>query len=280
MSCWSWFLLYIFPIYGLISCDRQNCDILTEILSNGVTSHVYSGAVAMVGNEKGLLYSQAVGYYSYDTNDKPVNIFSSIFDIASLTKVISTTSAVAHLYQAGLLSPDDYVVNILGENYGQHNKHLIQIKHCLLHNAGYSPDPIPWYWDQEFPCPNTDDEYPAEDFSCIYPFIYNSFINETLNTLPGEAYVYSDLSFLTLQYVVGMIVLKNHLISRNDYRDECIQWIDAHNIVEILSPLDLICAYEAYVRREVFGYHFIDILPHTTTTTTSGNRYSIDIISW
>lgn len=75
----------------------------------------------------------------------------TIFDIASLTKVVSTTTAIALLYQSGILDLNTYVGSILGINYNNGGKEQITILNCLLHNAGYAPDPQPWYWDKSFP---------------------------------------------------------------------------------------------------------------------------------
>ena len=100
--------------------------------------------------QRNITYEFALGRYSYDLNDTTVDI-NTIYDIASLTKVVATTSAVALLYQRGILDLNTYVVDILGNKYNNGGKESITVLHCLLHNAGYSPDPQPWYWDKSFP---------------------------------------------------------------------------------------------------------------------------------
>lgn len=175
----------------------------------------------------------------------------SLFDIASLTKVVSTTTAVALLYQEGLLDINSRVIDTLGDMFASHGKDKITIQNCLLHNAGFSPDPVPWYWSPDFPCPNTDDKYPREDFSCLEPFIRDSFYNESLQSVPGESYVYSDLSFITLQLVVGTIAINNKLVSRAHYRAECSDWLRVH---ADYAFVDKVCAFEAYTRLHVFQH--------------------------
>jgi CubicO group peptidase (beta-lactamase class C family) len=249
---------------------------LTQILQEGVIAKTYPGAVAIIGNPEGILFSTSVGSYSYDevvidsARNMKVDVKKTRYDIASLTKVISTTSAIAILFQSGYLNLDDKIIKFLGNKFSSHHKDQIEIQHCLLHNAGFSPDPVPWYWEEEFGCPNTDDlPSPNEDFSCLYPLIYQSLLNESLNSLPGEAYVYSDLSFLTLQMVVGTVVLREKLITRNDYRNECQRWIENHPYPhssssekeEKLVPMDVVCAYEAFVRKEVFQFKYLDLPP-------------------
>jgi CubicO group peptidase (beta-lactamase class C family) len=171
-----------------------------------------------------------------------------------LTKVVSTTSVVALLYQNGYFNLDTRVADILGDDFKNGGKENITILNCLLHNAGFAPDPVPWYWDPTFGCPNTAHEYPEEDFSCLNTMIYSSFMSETLVTPPGEAYVYSDLSFITLQMVVGTLVLENNMVSKTDMA----QCLSLQSGVQTLRagappmPQQIVCAYEAFVRTQVF----------------------------
>jgi hypothetical protein len=294
LLAWSLFVFTTASVVSSVSLSPSPHDTypqLTEILQKGVISKTYPGAVAIVGNPSGILYSTSVGYYSYDDIvtglgfDMKVDVKKTRYDIASLTKVISTTSAIALLYQSGYLNLDDKIVQYLGKKFSSHQKDQIEIKHCLLHNAGFSPDPVPWYWDEEFACPNTDDlPSPQEDFSCLYPQIYSSLLNESLNSFPGETYVYSDLSFLTLQMVIGKIVLEKNLITRNDYRKECQQWIEDQHFpphhsqsleeAEDLLPVDIVCAYEAYVRKEVFQYKYLDLPPARFGSSTFSSSFT------
>jgi CubicO group peptidase (beta-lactamase class C family) len=263
----------LFAILSL-SVVVESVDVLHDLLVGGVNNSVYPGTVAVVGNLDGLIYSSAVGWHSYNTSDTEVKL-DTLFDLASLTKVVSTTSVVALLYQHGYISLDDKVGDILGERFNNGGKEKIAVLNCLLHNAGFSPDPVPWYWDPTFGCPNTGDASPAEDFSCLNTLIYNSFLEETLVTAPGEAYVYSDLSFITLQMVVGTIALKSRLVTPGDMA-QCLRLPTAdshHGINESSAPLpqQLVCAYEAFVRTQVFHRPAESLtgdsthwMPHTT----------------
>jgi CubicO group peptidase (beta-lactamase class C family) len=246
------------------ACASANVDVLNEILKGGVERSVYPGTVAVIGNKQGPLYSNAVGRHSYDKSDTIVKA-ETLFDLASLTKVVSTTSVVALLYQNGYFNLDTKVADILGDDFKNGGKDNITVLNCLLHNAGFAPDPVPWYWDPAFGCPNTAHEYPEEDFSCLNSMIYSSFMAETLVTPPGEAYVYSDLSFITLQMVVGTVVLENDLVSKADMA----QCLSLQSGVQTLRagappmPQQIVCAYEAFVRTQVFHR------PADTLTTSS-----------
>ena len=71
----------------------------------------------------------------------------TLFDMASLTKVLSTTTAAMLLYQWGHLNLDMKVSDpqLLGPGFAVNGKGDISLKNLLLHNAGYPPDPSPNY---------------------------------------------------------------------------------------------------------------------------------------
>lgn len=253
---------HLLLLSGLALFGDADIDILNTFLENGVNNHVYPGAVGVVGSVDGLLYSNAVGRHSYDKNDTLMKL-ETLFDLASLTKVVSTTSVVALLYQMGLISLDTKIGTILGDEFMNGGKENITVLNCLLHNAGFSPDPVPWYWDPSFGCPNTAHEYPEEDFSCLNSMIYNSFLTETLVTPPGEVYVYSDLSFITLQMVVGTIVQQNNLVTTTDTA-HCLSL--TNNQENISKPQHIVCAFEAFVRTQVFHRPMNSLLKSKTTT--------------
>jgi CubicO group peptidase (beta-lactamase class C family) len=62
----------------------------------------------------------------------------TIFDIASLTKIVATTSAMMKLYDEGRFSPDDPVTKYLPEFQGGHSP--ITIRDLMTHYSGLRPD--------------------------------------------------------------------------------------------------------------------------------------------
>jgi CubicO group peptidase (beta-lactamase class C family) len=230
-------------------------ELLDNILKGGISNNVYPGVAAMVGDlSDDLIYSGAFGNYEYsynNSNSPAISVETSRFDLASVSKVIATTTAVGLLYQRGYLRMSDFVHQYIGNDlYSQYGKDKITIENCMLHNAGYFPDPDPNYYEQDFGCPNTVDYHPLEDFSCM-PLVYDRLMNETLATPPGENYVYSDLSFITMQFVVGSIVYTNGLIKKDQLMPQC------QNILykfdnNINNGVIFDCYFEAFIRLEVF----------------------------
>lgn len=250
--------LFVASLVVGIACGANSTyKSLDDILQAGVDTRVFPGAVGVVGNLDGLLYMNPVGKYSYSSKGTSMYM-TTLFDLASVTKVVSTTSAVALLYQAGYLGLYTLVGDILGEAFNNGGKEGVTIVNCLVHNAGFAPDPVPYYNTVEFGCPQTSEPNPAEDFTCWNPLIYDSFMTEVLVTPPGEAYVYSDLSFITLQLVVGTVVLSNNLVSESDM-SACMSIAAASRNQNLRTNQNtaadsqkIICAFEAFVRIEIF----------------------------
>eukprot|EP00013_Stygamoeba_regulata_P025878 CAMPEP_0177646792 /NCGR_PEP_ID=MMETSP0447-20121125/9955_1 /TAXON_ID=0 /ORGANISM="Stygamoeba regulata, Strain BSH-02190019" /LENGTH=451 /DNA_ID=CAMNT_0019149333 /DNA_START=55 /DNA_END=1410 /DNA_ORIENTATION=+ len=222
-------------------------DPVTATLLAGIEQEIMPGAVALVATQSDVLYQKAVGSYTYgipppQNPSTPPMEMSTRFDMASCTKVVATTSAVATLYQNGYLELDATVASYVGDAFSANGKQNITVLNCLLHNAGFPPDPNPNYWDASFQCPETAQPQPAENFSCQTK-IYNSWLAQTLEYPVGSTYVYSDLSFISLQYVVGHVVKSHALVPPSELVPGCANG----------GPEDTQCYFEAFCRLHVFA---------------------------
>ena len=74
---------------------QQQKPQLDAILTKGIESGLFPGAVAIVGRAKDILYTGNVGRFTNDSSSPAMNVADTIFDMASCSKVIGTTSAVA-----------------------------------------------------------------------------------------------------------------------------------------------------------------------------------------
>jgi serine-type D-Ala-D-Ala carboxypeptidase len=240
--------------YLRVSALSTSTDLLKEILQKGVETQVFPGAVGLVGNGDGILYATSVGHHEYSKSSPRTTVDDTIFDLASVSKVLGATQAVALLYQRGYLSLDTKIADILGPEYNNGGKEAVTVQHCLLHNAGFNPDPSPMYWQTDFGCPNSlTEEYVQEDFSCIER-VYESLLNEELAAVPGERFLYSDLSFLTLQMVVGAVARDNSLVCLEDLTEQCHEGLtDMSSGGPAGEGLSHVCYYEAFVRLNVFN---------------------------
>ncbi|MCF6237829.1 MAG: serine hydrolase, partial [Candidatus Marinimicrobia bacterium] len=116
-----------------------------------------------------------------------------IFDLASMTKVIATTSAAMKLYESGQLELDSTVVSYLPEFSGPDSlntalKRTITIKQLLTHTAGMKP--FKRFYNMDAPSPEA---------------LLDSVFQAELDTLPGTRYRYSDIGLITLGKVLEQI---------------------------------------------------------------------------
>ena len=229
-----------------------------DVLQQGVHDHVFPGAVALVGNANGTLLRFAVGNLTYTDQPTPTGqinqptAIDTVFDMASCSKVTATTTAVALLFGSNATALDTPVASYL-PGYANHGKSPITLRNCLLHNTGYPPDPTPYnYWNPAFGC--KDAPLPSvENFGCSEQ-IYQSLLTQTLrpNATVGGRYVYSDLSFITLMYVVGTVALERGLVDAGDFLPRC-QGGDEGESSGASSGRAKQCAFEAFVRLRVFA---------------------------
>jgi serine-type D-Ala-D-Ala carboxypeptidase len=227
---------------------------IEKLLNDAVKQHIFPGAIALVGNKDGILFEKAIGSYTYGQKtplgqpNQPLDSTSSIFDMASCTKVVSTTSAVALLFQNnsfGTSGLQTKVGSILGDEYNTNGKSDITIENCLLHNAGFPPDPTPYdFWDPKFGCKGAPLPI-VPNFDCSAR-AYNAIVAQSLDRPVGASYVYSDISFITLMYVVGATAYNNNIVTKNDFINEC-STASSDNVGLLYQ-----CSYEAYVRKQVF----------------------------
>ena len=163
--------------------------------------------------------------------------------MASCSKVLSVTTVAAILYEQGILDLYMPVADprLLGPEFAQNGKEDIRVLNLLLHNAGFAPDPVPFFNTAEFNCPNTEMYHPALNFSCM-PQIYPAILAQKLINPVNHVYVYSDLSFMTLMLVTGKLVIEEKLIHVSSYLPACFPAVE-HDV-----SVSYICAFEAFFR--------------------------------
>uniref|UniRef100_A0A6B2L5G7 Beta-lactamase-related domain-containing protein n=1 Tax=Arcella intermedia TaxID=1963864 RepID=A0A6B2L5G7_9EUKA len=219
-------------------------------MNNAIANKIFPGCVALVSNKDGILLNEGFGYFTYglpppyNNGINPPTLPTTRFDMASLTKVTTTTTAVAQFYQRGELSLHQKVGDILGEKFNVHGKQDISILNLLLHNSGFYADPDPFWNTPQFGCPQTAPYYPLEDFECSEK-IYSSILDEKLLSPVGRDYLYSDLNFLTLAHVVGNLAERLQKVSVGELREDC------SGLVEGGPGIAQLCYFEAYVRKYV-----------------------------
>eukprot|EP00056_Hartaetosiga_gracilis_P016679 m.5641 g.5641 ORF g.5641 m.5641 type:complete len:461 (-) comp4491_c0_seq1:702-2084(-) len=244
------------------SSPSSSWNDVTRVLEEAIALRSFPGCVAGVVSKDSFLYLQPLGNFTYGIpppqtpTQNPPTTARTLFDLASLTKVLATTTATMTFYQRGELSLSELVMSdrLLGPDYGTNGKETITVRNLMLHNSGYPPDPYPGYWSSEFGCPATPQPYPPEVFTCSKK-IFQSLLNQTLINPVGEKYVYSDLSMITMMYVVGTLARRLSYISMEDLNKDCkAAFVNSTTFsnedTTTALPIDQ-CYYEAYVRKYV-----------------------------
>jgi beta-glucosidase-like glycosyl hydrolase/CubicO group peptidase (beta-lactamase class C family) len=107
------------------------------IVREGLAKKAYPGAVVLAVQNGIIKYHKAFGLYEFDSLSKPVTL-ESIYDLASVTKISATTTAVMKLHEQGKLDLNKTLGDYLPVTVGT-DKASLKIKDVLLHRAGLNP---------------------------------------------------------------------------------------------------------------------------------------------
>lgn len=118
--------------------NSSNLGNLDSIVQASIQNHDMPGAVVVVGHDGKVIYRKAFGNRSLEPKVEPMTV-DTIFDMASLTKVIATTTAVMQLEEQGKIRMNDPVVKYIPE-FGQNGKGDITVRDLLTHYSGFAPD--------------------------------------------------------------------------------------------------------------------------------------------
>jgi CubicO group peptidase (beta-lactamase class C family) len=159
---------------------------LDEIVEGGIKRGIYPGAVIVVGRRGSVLYSRGYGHLTWDPKSPVPTPDSTIWDLASLTKVTATTPAVMRLVEQGRVDLDRPVATYLPRFTGG-RKAEVTVRMLLDHTSGLRS------YVQFFRLAPTRDSAIA----LLYA--------EPLRRPPGKSAEYSDLNFLLLGLLVDRV---------------------------------------------------------------------------
>ncbi|MDT8342283.1 MAG: glycoside hydrolase family 3 N-terminal domain-containing protein [Longimicrobiales bacterium] len=186
---------------GSVGMSPDSLGRLDALLDSALAAGAAPGAALAVGRGGRLVRLRGYGTLDWDGDDAVTP--ATRYDLASLTKVVGTTSAVMILLDRGRLSLEDPVVRHLPWwSGGDARKARVTLRHLLTHTAGLAPFRR-WYQEIE-----GRDAYRA------------ALAAEPLEAEPGGATVYSDLGVITLGLVVEAVagVLLDRFLERELFR--------------------------------------------------------------
>src|ERR1700694_1122426 len=168
-------------------------SVLDSIIDDAIVQQQIPGAVVIIGHDGLVVYRKAYGSRAIEPKREAMTI-DTVFDCASLTKVVATTTAILQLWEQGKFRMNDPVAKYLPE-FGQNGKQDITIRQLLVHYSGLSRD--------------LDLTKPWEGKETAYRMAFEG----APEWAPGSAFVYSDINF----EVLGALVERLSGESLDDY---------------------------------------------------------------
>ncbi|EOZ92289.1 Beta-hexosaminidase [Indibacter alkaliphilus LW1] len=222
--------------YSIPESQGMNSSKLAEIdliMEKSIAKKAFPGGVVLVAKNGQVVFEKAYGYHDFKNSQKVTT--ETIYDLASITKVLATTQAVMFLASRNLIDMDRPISQYLPELKSTNKGNLI-LKDILAHEAGLVAF-IPHYaktveagqWKREYyrdkpelgySLPVSNDMYAKES---LRDSIWHWTIKSDLRKKePGRAkygYVYSDLTMYLLQELVEKVTNQplDEFVSQNFY---------------------------------------------------------------
>jgi uncharacterized protein YbbC (DUF1343 family)/CubicO group peptidase (beta-lactamase class C family) len=159
--------------------------VIDGVVQGAIRDEQIPGAVVLVGHDGEVIYRKAFGERALEPRREPMTL-DTIFDLASLTKVVATTTAVMQLVQQGQIRVNEPVTKYIPE-FGENGKEEITVRELLTHHSG-----LPASLDLSQPWEGRDT---ALRMAYAEKPIY----------APGSRFVYSDVDFIVLGALVERV---------------------------------------------------------------------------
>ncbi len=161
---------------------------LDELFEKAIKFGTFPGAVLLVGNSNKIVFQKAYGYRSLKPKHEK-NDIDTIYDVASMTKVMATTPAIMKLVEEGMIRLYDSV-HLIVDDFNTEEKRDIRIWHLLTHTSGLPSYSEAW-------------RYTKGREKLLKAINSTKLINPV-----GEKFVYSCLNFITLMEIVEKLTSK------------------------------------------------------------------------
>jgi len=178
------------PVDGLpsrapkaVGMSASRLQAIDRIVARGIKEGGYPGAAVVVGRKGAAVWEKGFGTLSWAKNSGQVDAGETLYDLASLTKVVGTTTALMILFDEGRLELDAPVAKYLPAFSGAW-KDSVTVRHLLTHRSGLPAGRDLWRAARN----------PQEARLMV--------IDAPLTCKPGSCYIYSDLG----ADILGMVV--------------------------------------------------------------------------
>jgi CubicO group peptidase (beta-lactamase class C family) len=169
-----------------VGMSAERLEVIDRVVQRGITAGGYPGASVVIGRKGSIVWQKGFGALSWGKESAPVIPDRTIYDLASLTKVVGTTTACMILFDEGKLLLDEKVSHYLPRFTGG-NKDEVTVRQLLMHRGGLPAGRDLWRHAHT----------PEDARTLIY--------DTPLEYKPGTGFVYSDLGADLLGMVVESI---------------------------------------------------------------------------
>lgn len=176
----------LIPSLLLLTLQVAATEQVDAAVLGGIEAGAYSGAVVVVGTASRVLHANGMGHFTWDETSAVPHPDSTLFDLASLTKVVATTPSAMRLIEQGLLNLDNPVESYLPGFVGE-GKSRVTVRHLLQHRSGL----------RSFLPLSTEAQSADEAKARV--------LSEPLRWDPADRVEYSDLNAMLLGWVVEAV---------------------------------------------------------------------------
>ena len=158
---------------------------MDAIINASIEKKELPGAVVLVARHGKIVWRKAYGALAVEPQREAMTL-DTIFDLASLTKVVATTTSIMMLIEEGKIRLADPVVQFIPEMKGE-GRDAITIEQLMTHTSGFAPD------------------FDLRDRWRGYEEAMKRLYREPLRSQPGTRFVYSDINYIALGEVVHRV---------------------------------------------------------------------------
>ena len=182
--------LQVFAQSGLahpaaVSVSPKHLARMDAVIAESIAKRELPGAVVLVGRKGRIVWEKAYGARVLEPLREQMTT-DTIFDLASLTKVIATATSIMILVERGKVRLSDPLSKFIPEVKGE-GRERITIEYLLTHRSGYAPD------------------FDLRERWTGYDEAIKRLMIEPLRNAPGTKFVYSDIGYIALGEVVHRV---------------------------------------------------------------------------
>jgi len=158
---------------------------IDQVISESIERKELPGAVVLVARHGRIVWRKAYGARAVEPQREGMTT-DTIFDLASLTKIVATATSIMILVEQGKVRLADPLIKFIPEMKGE-GRDAITIEQLLLHTAGFAPD------------------FDLKERWSGYDEAMKRLYREPLRNPPGARFVYSDINYIALGEVVHRV---------------------------------------------------------------------------